>query len=60
MYRVNQALDRMDLSGVKLLYIDETLSKKGHGYVTLVRDQDKRIIFVCKGKSSEMMNRLAV
>ncbi len=41
-------------------YIDETSFKKGHNYITLVCDQDKRIIFVCKGKSSETMNRLTV
>ncbi len=41
MYRVNQALDRMDLSCVKIIYIDETSFKRSHIYVTLVCDQDK-------------------
>ena len=50
----------MDLSGVKLLYVDEISSKKGHSYVTLVCDQDGRIIFVCEGKSSETVHHLAV
>ncbi len=48
----------MDLSGMKLLYIDETSSKKGHSYVTLICDQEGRIIFVCEGKSSETVYRL--
>ncbi len=45
---------------MKLLYIDETSSKKGHGYVILVCDQDRRVIFVYEGKSSKTMDRLAV
>ncbi len=60
MYRVNQTLDRIDVSSMELLYIDETLSKKGHNYVTVVCNQDRLIIFICEGKSSETVDRLAV
>ena len=58
-YRVGQALIRMDLSGVFLIYVDETSSKKGHNYITVVCDQDRRIIFMCEGKGSDTMDRLA-
>ncbi len=37
MYRINQALYKMDLSGVELLYINET-SFRGHNYVIMVCD----------------------
>ncbi len=50
----------MDLSSMKLLYIDETSSKKSHNYVTMVCDQDRLIIFICEGKSSETVVCLAV
>ncbi len=60
MYRVNQTLDRIDVYSMELLYIDETSSKKGHNYVTVVCDQDKQIIFICEKKSSETVDRLTV
>ncbi len=60
MYRVDQALDKIDLSGMKLLYIDETLSKKDHNYVTVICNKDRRIIFICEGKSLEIMDRFTV
>ncbi len=56
----HQALDRIDVSSMELLYIDETLSKKGHNYVTVVCDQDRLIIFICEGKSSKMVDCLIV
>ena len=58
-FRVNQALRRLDLSGVFLIYVDETSSKKGHNYITVICDQDHRIIFVCEGKGSETIDRFA-
>ncbi len=57
-YRVKQALVLMDLSDVRILYVDETSSKKGHNYITVVSDQNKRIIFMCEGKDSKTMDRL--
>ncbi|GEM_PF-28905 len=57
-FRVGRALERMDLSGVRMLYIDETSSKKGHNYITVVSDQDKRIVFICEGKGSNTMDAL--
>lgn len=58
-FRVNQALRRLDLSGVFLIYVDETSSKKGHNYITVICDQDHRIIIVCEGKGSETIDRFA-
>ena len=57
-YRVKQALVLMDLSDVRTLYVDETSLKKGHNYITVVSDQNKRIIFMCEGKDSKTMDRL--
>lgn len=41
-----------------MLYLDETSSKKGHNYITVVSDQNKRIVFVCEGKGSDTVDRL--
>lgn len=59
-YRVRQALERMDLSGVTTIYVDETSSKKGHNYITVICDQDRRVVFVCEGKGSDTMDRFNV
>jgi len=49
-----------DLSGVSKLGIDETSSKKGHNYITVVTDQDTgEVIFVTEGKDSETVVKFA-
>ncbi|CAO0820586.1 hypothetical protein DFAR_1710003 [Desulfarculales bacterium] len=51
---MTQALSKMDLGGVKAVALDETVSKRGHKYVTIFIDLDckqKPIIFVTPGKS---------
>ncbi len=59
-FRVEQGLESMDLSKVTLIYVDETSSKKGHNYITVVCDQDGRIIYVREGKDSTTMDDLAI
>ena len=59
-YRVNQALNRMDLSGVGLFYINETSSMKSYSYVIVICDQNRQIIFVCERESLDTVNRLVV
>src|SRR5450756_3150241 len=45
-----------DYSGVKQLGVDETSKAKGHDYVSLFVDLEKRrTIFVAEGKGSETM-----
>jgi hypothetical protein len=39
---VEEALEDVDLSEVKSIGIDETSSKKGHNYVTVVADIAER------------------
>jgi len=57
---VNQAYNSKDLSGVSKLGIDETSSKKGHNYITVVTDQDTgEVIFVTEGKDSETVVKFA-
>ncbi len=58
-YRVAQALERLDLSDVTLIYVDETSSKKGHNYITVICDQNGRIIFLCEGKGSSTIDLFA-
>ncbi len=59
-YWVNEAVENTDLSEVKSLAIDETSFKKGHSYVTVVIDQEKRcVIGVEKGKDKEAVAEFA-
>ena len=51
-FRVARTMERMDLSHVSTIYIDETSWKVGHEYVTLVYDQLWNLIFACEGKDS--------
>lgn len=53
-FYVNKALSEQDLSSVTCIAVDETSSRRGHNYVTLVLDSDERkVIFATQGKSSD-------
>jgi transposase len=57
---VEKAYSEKDFSTVTELGIDETSSKKGHKYVTVFTDlQKKEIIFVTEGKDSSTIERFA-
>jgi len=50
---VRRAVAGLDLRGVRALGLDETASKRGHNYVTVFIDMDRRdkpVIFVTPGK----------
>lgn len=50
---VVRAVAGLDLSGVRAVGLDETASKRGHNYVTVFIDMDRRdkpVIFVAPGK----------
>jgi transposase len=50
---VDEARSNEDFSDVFVVGIDETSSKKGHEYITLVVDnKDSKVIFACEGKDS--------
>lgn len=53
---VGEHLDRMDLSEVRRIRIDETSAKKHHRYITVITDADTdRIIFITKGKDRKVV-----
>ena len=55
-YHVHEALNRVDLSAVKFVGIDETSRKKGHKYISTIADLlSGKIIFICKGKDSTVL-----
>ncbi|MFH1059689.1 MAG: transposase [Pseudomonadota bacterium] len=53
-FYVAQALSKMDLGGVKAVALDETASKRGHNYITVFIDLDRKqkpVLFVTPGKT---------
>lgn len=56
-YWVTKALENLDLSHVTMITIDETSFKKGNNFVTVVCDQNRKLIFMCEGKDKETVKR---
>lgn len=57
-FYIGKALDRLDLSDVQAVALDETAAKRGHEYVTVFIDLDaveKPVLFVTPGKGKECM-----
>jgi len=51
---VHIAMDKVDMSNVRKLGIDETSCRKGHDYITIFADMDTRkVLFATPGKSSD-------
>jgi transposase len=57
---VDLALDKMDLSELEAVAIDETSCRKGHDYITLFVDMAKRrVVFVTQGKDASTVDAFA-
>lgn len=57
---VKRAVDDESMEGVTKLGVDETSMGKGHSYVTVVADLDRRrTVFVAEGKGSENLEAMA-
>lgn len=55
-YYVDKAVERIDVSKLKSVAMDETSRTRGHKYVTLFVDTDtKQVIFVTTGKGSDVL-----
>jgi transposase len=55
---VEEGLARENLSGLKIIGVDETSRRKGHSYITVVVDlsgEMRRVVFVVEGKSHEAL-----
>jgi transposase len=60
-YWIRKAVSKDDLTAVKQVGIDETSTKKGHNYVTLIADlETKRCIHVVPGKGAETIGDFVV
>jgi len=58
---VSEAVALLDFSEVNAVAIDETSRKRGHNYVTLVADAERRaVIFVTEGKNAETIQAFAL
>jgi transposase len=58
---VNKDVNKLDLSQVIRVGVDETSSKRGHNYVTLFVDMDtSKVIFVTKGKDADTLKAFTV
>ena len=59
-FYIGKAIDRLDLSDVQAIALDETAAKRGHEYVTVFIDLDaveKPVLFVTPGKSLPLRRR---
>lgn len=57
---VELGLERADFSEVKRLAADETAKARGHDYITLVADADRRrVLFVTEGKDADTIKAFA-
>jgi transposase len=57
---VDEAVEQADYSTVNAVAIDETSRARGHDYVTLVADSDRRaVIFVAEGKDANAIKDFA-
>ena len=59
---VAKAIAKFDLSSVRAIGLDETASKRGHNYVTVFIDMEKRhepVLFVTPGKGKETLKEFA-
>lgn len=57
---VGQAVGDFDISNVKAVGLDETASKRGHNYVTVFIDMERRsdpVLFVTPGKGKETLKQ---
>jgi transposase len=59
-YWVGDGVGKDGLEGVRQIGIDETSAKKGHEYVTVCADLEKRrVIYACEGRESKVVKELA-
>ena len=59
---VKRAITQFDLSTVRGIGLDETASKRGHNYVTIFIDMDRRqepVLFVTPGRGKETLQQFA-
>ena len=57
---VGAALERLDLADLKAVAFDETASKRGHNYVTIFIDLDRKsrpVVFATPGKGKETVRK---
>lgn len=57
---VDLAVEKLDMSAVRHVAVDETSKQRGHEYVTLVADADQRaVLFVTEGKDASTIKRFS-
>lgn len=57
---VNEAVKQADYSSVHAVAIDETSRARGHDYITLVADSERRaVIFVTEGRKADVVSSFA-
>ena len=57
---VEEALKRADLADLKRVCIDETAAKRGHDYITLFVDIDRRnVVYIADGRDADTVRQFA-
>jgi transposase len=58
---VEKAISKQEFSAVKQIGIDETAIRKGHKYISLFVDlEKKKVIHICEGKGAEVVNTFSI
>jgi transposase len=59
-YYVERAMNQMDFSTTSRIAVDETSSRRGHKYVSLIVDIDtKKVMFATEGKDSSVLKKFS-
>jgi transposase len=60
-HHTDKARAREDYSSVSSVGIDETANRRGHDYITIVHDtQKRRVVFACPGRDSQTIESFAL
>ena len=54
---ISKMMENLDLSNVSKIYIDEIQFGHGQNYITVVSDQTKRVVFMCKDHDADTLRQ---
>ena len=58
-FHVNNAYSKINLKKMRILFVDEIQFGRGHDYVTVFSNKDRRMVFMTEGKNHETIDAFA-